>query len=145
MPRRHGHRRKRHRIFVGCEGESEFGYSAFIGHLDQEQTVRQVFGEIERTGATGLLAVDLTATGDDPEAIASGTTEEIKAALPAGTKTQEIRPDNIFLRTALSPQAFVMVFRRRRSSTNCVSDGSPPVRTPVGRWHPQMSDAGLDA
>lgn len=36
MPRGHGHRRQRRRIFVGCEGESEIGYSAFIGHLAEE-------------------------------------------------------------------------------------------------------------
>ena len=113
--------------------------------LDQEQTVRQVFGEIACTGATGLLAIDLTAAGDEPEAIALGTTKEIKATSPAGTKTQDIRPDNISLRTALLPQALAMIFRRRPSSSKSVSDGSPPVRTFVVCWNPQMGYAGLQA
>ena len=36
MPRRYGHRRQRRRIFVGCEGDSEVGYAAFIALLAEE-------------------------------------------------------------------------------------------------------------
>lgn len=33
MPRARGHKIQRRRIFVACEGESEVGYAAFLGHL----------------------------------------------------------------------------------------------------------------
>lgn len=36
MPRGYGHRRQRRRIFVGCEGDSEVGYAAFIALLAEE-------------------------------------------------------------------------------------------------------------
>lgn len=36
MPRRYGHRPQRRRVFVGCEGDSEAGYAAFIGLLAEE-------------------------------------------------------------------------------------------------------------
>lgn len=36
MPRGHGHRPQRRRIFVACEGDSEVGYAAFIGLLAEE-------------------------------------------------------------------------------------------------------------
>lgn len=36
MPRRRGHRPQRKRVFVGCEGESEVGYAAFLRLLAEE-------------------------------------------------------------------------------------------------------------
>ena len=36
MSRGYGHRPQRRRIFVGCEGDSEVGYAAFIGLLAEE-------------------------------------------------------------------------------------------------------------
>ena len=36
MPRRYGHRPQRRRVFVGCEGDSEAGYAAFIALLAEE-------------------------------------------------------------------------------------------------------------
>ena len=39
MPRGYGRRRQRRRIFVGCEGDSEVGYAAFIALLAEESNL----------------------------------------------------------------------------------------------------------
>ena len=39
MPRRRGNRPQRRRVFVGCEGESEVGYAAFIRLLAEEARI----------------------------------------------------------------------------------------------------------
>ena len=63
MPRRHGHRPQRRRIFVGCEGESEVGYAAFIGLLAEEGHL-PVHLDIRRCRGGDPLAIVETATSE---------------------------------------------------------------------------------
>ena len=56
MPRRHGHRPQRRRIFVACEGESEVGYAAFLGRLAEEINLA-VHLDIRKYGGGDPLAI----------------------------------------------------------------------------------------
>ena len=48
-------------------------------------------------GASGLVGVGLTRSGRDPEAVIRETAERLIAALPAGTRLREVRPDLVSL------------------------------------------------
>ena len=56
MPRGNAHRRQRRRIFVGCEGESEVGYAAFIALLAEESELA-VFLDIRKCRGGDPLAI----------------------------------------------------------------------------------------
>ena len=60
MPRRTAYRRQRRRFFVGCEGDSEVGYAAFIGLLADESGLA-VHLDIRRCRGGDPLAVVMTA------------------------------------------------------------------------------------
>lgn len=49
------------------------------------------------SGTPGLLAVELVAEGDDPEAAILDTARALAKALPAGTRLHEVRPDLVSL------------------------------------------------
>ena len=63
MPRGYGHRPQRRRIFVGCEGDSEFGYAAFIGLLAEEARLA-VHLDIRKCGGGDPLAIVETAVSE---------------------------------------------------------------------------------
>lgn len=63
MPRRHGHRPQRRRVFVGCEGDSEVGYAAFIGLLAEEAHLA-VHLDIRRCRGGDPLAIVETAVNE---------------------------------------------------------------------------------
>ena len=65
MPRVYGHRPQRRRIFVGCEGESEVGYAAFIGLLAEEARL-------------GLHLDIRKCRGGDPLAIVNTAVEDLR-------------------------------------------------------------------
>ena len=63
MPRAYGHRPQRRRIFVGCEGDSEVGYAAFIGLLAEEARLA-LHLDIRRCRGGDPLAIVEAAVGE---------------------------------------------------------------------------------
>ena len=63
VPRRRSHLPQRTRVFVGCEGESEVGYAAFIGLLAEEAGLA-VHLDIRRCRGGDPLAIVEAALGE---------------------------------------------------------------------------------